>query len=130
MRTLMIAMLVLASAAPVQAGSVQVSGKLGYLSEWEISGQVSDSPATGKGEFSGPITIKHVGVCTPGRPVEMSGELRYHISGWVKPRMRATLVVDGVECGFDAVLSQSYEGALACTQWRGVPLSLSVKSTE
>jgi hypothetical protein len=57
-------MLVLVSAGSTQAGSIQVAGKLGYLSEWEISAEVT--PDARKKEFSGPLTIRHTGVCTPG----------------------------------------------------------------
>ncbi len=55
----------------------------------------------------------------------MSGEIRYRITGWMTPRMQATLVIEGVECGFDGKLSQAYDGAISCDKWRGVPLSLS-----
>jgi hypothetical protein len=121
-------MLVLVSAGSTQAGSIQVAGKLGYLSEWEISAEVT--PDARKKEFSGPLTIRHTGVCTPGRTTEMLGEIRYQITGWVKSRMKATLLIEGIECGFEATLAETYDGVISCPLWRGVPLSLSIKSTE
>jgi hypothetical protein len=122
--------LLLACAAPAQAQSVQVSGKLGYLSEWELAATVDEHASAGKKEFSGPLVLRHVGVCTPDRPVEMSGEIRYQITGWRSPRMKATLRIEGTECGFEAKLAGVYEGVLSCPQWRGVPVSVSVKPTD
>src|SRR5215207_6410686 len=90
--------LLLAFAAPAQAQPVQITGKLGYLSEWEIAATVDEHASPGKKEFSGPVIVRHVGVCAPGRPVEMSGEIRYQISGWTRSRMKATLLIDGIEC--------------------------------
>ena len=59
---------------PAQAGSAWVSGKVGFLSEWELSAEVNENATTGRKDFSGPLTIKHVGLCAVGRTVEMSGE--------------------------------------------------------
>jgi len=130
MRTSALVILLMASAAPAHATSMQVTGKLGYLSEWEIAATVTEHASAGKKEFSGPVIVRHVGVCAPGRPVEMSGEIRYQITGWTTSRMKATLLIDGIECGFEAKLSTAYDGVMACPQWHGVPLSLSVKAAD
>jgi hypothetical protein len=130
MRNAAVALLIVAFAGPAQARSAEVSGKLGYLSEWEVTATVTENVSAGKKEFSGPLIVKHVGVCTPGRPVEMSGEIRYRTTGWTAPRMQGTLVIDGAECGFEAKLSETYNGVMSCEQWRGVTLSLSVKAAD
>ena len=78
----------------------------------------------GRKQFAGPLTVRHIGVCATGRPAEMSGEIRYQITGWIRPRMTATLSLDGVECGFEGSLSDTYDGVMSCEQWRGVPVSL------
>jgi hypothetical protein len=122
-----IPIVIAALAQPAQAGSTDVTGKLGYLSEWEVSAKVTERRAAGKTEFAGPLTVRHVGTCTTGRPVEMSGEIRYRLTGWIKPRMTATLSLDGVECGFEGNLSDTYDGVMSCPQWNGVPVSLRVK---
>jgi hypothetical protein len=130
MRNAAVALLIVAFVGPAQARSAEVSGKLGYLSEWEVTANVTENVSAGKREFSGPLIVKHVGVCAPGRPVEMSGEIRYRTTGWMAPRMQGTLVIDGAECGFEAKLSETYNGVMSCEQWRGVPLSLSVKTAD
>jgi hypothetical protein len=130
MRTPALVTILLLLAGSAQAQTTQVTGTLGYLSEWEMTGKVSETLVAGRKEFAGPLTVRHVGVCTPGRPVEMTGEIRYHMSGWMKRRITATVVIDGTECSFDATLADRYDGVMSCAQWRGVPLSLSLKSAD
>jgi hypothetical protein len=127
MRYLPAVILIVAMAEPAQGESARVTGKIGYLSEWEVTAKVTENLSAGKKQYSGPLTVRHVGVCTTGRPAEMSGEIRYQITGWVKPRMKATMSLDGVECGFEGSLSETYDGVMSCEQWRGVPVSLSIK---
>jgi hypothetical protein len=76
MRLGAVPLLLMTLVQPALAGSVQVSGKAGYLSEWEVSAEVMEDRARGKREFSGPLTVRHIGVCAPGRKSEMSGEIR------------------------------------------------------
>jgi hypothetical protein len=108
----------------------RLAPRVGFLSEWELSAEVNENATTGRKDFSGPLTIKHIGLCAVGRTVEMSGEIRYRITGWLKPRMQATLVIEGVKCDFDGALSETYDGVISCPPWRNVPVSLSVKPAE
>jgi hypothetical protein len=126
-RVCTIAAAALAGAGLAPAQAAELAGKLGYISEWEVTAQVTARDSAGR-EFAGPLTVRHVGLCTTGRPVEMTGEIRYRIAGWPARRMDATLIIDGTECGFEGKLGQAYEGVLSCPQWRGVPLSLSLKT--
>jgi hypothetical protein len=103
---------------------MQVQGTAGYLSEWQLSGTVTRNP-TSDGEFSGPVVLRHVGLCSPGRPAEMSGTLRYKVTGWLGRRVVASLSLNGRDCGFEGKWSGEYNGELSCDEWRGVPLSLS-----
>jgi hypothetical protein len=105
---------------------VPINGTLGYLSEWEVAAEVMETRAAGKSVFSGPLKVKHIGVCTPGREVEMTGEIRFQIAGWLTRRMTATLTIEGDHCTFEGKLSKGYEGVIDCQQWRGIPLRLSV----
>jgi hypothetical protein len=127
MRYLPAVILIVAMAEPAQGEAARVTGKMGYLSEWEVTARVTEKLSEGKKQYSGPLTVRHVGVCTTGRPAEMTGEIRYQTTGWVKPRMKATLLLEGVDCGFEGSLGQTYDGVMSCEQWRGVPVSLSIK---
>jgi hypothetical protein len=116
------------AATPALAQSAELAGTLGYVSEWEVTAKVTPHDSAGHREFAGPLTVRHIGLCAPGRPVEMAGEIRYRVTGWLNRRMDATLVIDGTECGFEGKLAEAYEGVLTCPQWRGVPLTLSLKA--
>jgi hypothetical protein len=67
-------------------------------------------------EFSGPLIVKHIGVCAPGWPAEMSGKIRYRTTGWIATRMQGTLVIEGgfmaAEGGWRDVSCE--QGAGAC----------------
>jgi hypothetical protein len=112
------------------ARSAEIGGKLGYLSEWEVTAMVTEQVVAGRREFAGPLTVRHVGVCAPGRPVEMSGQIRFRTAEWLTRRLEAILVIDGKECGFNGTVGATVDGVLTCEQWKGVPASLSIKATE
>jgi hypothetical protein len=129
MRNTAVVILLLMLAGPAQAQSAAVTGKLGYLSEWDVTGEVAEDRSNDKHAFSGPLTVKHTGLCTPGRTVEMTGQIRYRVFSLLATRrIQATLVLDGTECGFEGKLADAYEGVLTCPEWRGVPLSLTIKA--
>lgn len=116
--------------AVADARSAEVGGKLGYLSEWEVTARVTEQVVAGRREFVGPLTVRHIGVCAPGRPVEMAGEIRFHAAGWLSRRLEAILVIDGKPCGFSGRVGTTIDGVLTCEQWKGVPASLSIQTTE
>ena len=112
--------------APAQAGSLQVIGYAGVLGEWELTATVSDNASRLTREFSGPLTMKHTGVCTQDGPEEKTGEMRFQISA-LSSRLSATLSVDGVTCSYSGKLSDSYNGMMTCPDRPAVPLRLWLK---
>ena len=108
---------------PTLAHAEVLAGKAGYLSEWEIKATV----AATKGEFSGPMTMTHVGLCAVAGPLEKVGEIRYRLSGVLTSKMDATLTFDGERCGFSAFRSEGYKGVMDCPGTKGVPLTIFVK---
>jgi hypothetical protein len=115
-----------ALASPAQAQSMQVTGQAGFLGEWELTASVTENVANGRKEFSGPLTLKHVGLCTQDGPEEKTGEMRFQLSGSAS-RINATLLVDGVACSYSARKSDSYKGVMSCPDRREVPLLLWLK---
>ena len=113
-------------AAPARADSLQLVGYSGYLGEWELTAALTeDGPATPNG-YSGPLSMKHVGLCTQDGPEEKSGKIRVQMVP-SETRIEATLWVDGVECGYQGVLSDFYTGTMDCPGREGVPLKLWIK---
>ena len=117
-----------AVAGPVQAQSLRVSGATGYLSEWEVSGNVTETASGRVREFSGPLTVKHVGLCSQDGPEEKAGEIKLQImrSGPLS-QIRATIRWDGARCTFSGKFSDTYTGLMDCADAKGVPLTLSIK---
>jgi hypothetical protein len=115
-----------ALAAPAQAKSLQLVGYAGVLGEWELTATVTEDTRGWTKEFSGPLSMKHVGICTQDGPEQKSGEIRFQISA-LSSRLDATLLVEGVACSYSAGLSDSYSGMMACPDREAVPLKLWLK---
>ncbi len=115
-----------ALAAPAHAQSLQVVGYAGVLGEWELTATVTERPRLWSKEFSGPLSMKHVGICTQDGPEEKTGEIRFQISA-LSSQLDATLLVEGVSCTYSARSSEPYSGLMACPDREAVPLKLWVK---
>jgi len=124
MRTFASAMVLLTLAGSTVAQPRDVSGQLGFLGEWEITATVTEEVHNGVKQFMGPMSLKHVGVCSVDGPEEKTGELRLRISS---AAIEATLLIDGSECTFSGKLKASYDGDMNCPDRRAVPLSLWIK---
>jgi hypothetical protein len=60
----------------------------------------------------------------------MAGEIRFRTAGWLARRLDATLVIDGKTCGFSGRVGDTVDGVLTCELWKGVPVSLSIRTSE
>ena len=123
MRTLLLPIVFCALAAPAGAQSLQVIGYSGYLGEWELTAAVTETAAGDIKQYFGPLTMKHVGLCTQDGPEEKTGEMRLQISA-ASSRLNATLSVAGIECTYSGRLSDSYTGTMNCPDQEPVPLKL------
>ena len=111
-------------APPAYAQSFEVVGYAGALGEWELTAIITARSSWWWTEFSGPLTMRHVGLCTQSGPEEKSGELRLQLS---TARLHGTLAVAGNACNFSAQLSDAYKGVLSCASGRTTPLMLWLK---
>jgi hypothetical protein len=120
---------VMLSAASAGASSLEVVGYSGYLGEWELTATVSEDGSAAPRGYAGPLSMKHVGLCTQDGPEEKSGKIRVQMtpSG---SRIKATLWVDGVECGYQGVLSDFYSGIMDCSGRERIPLKLWIKESK
>jgi hypothetical protein len=128
LRALLVVLILSAVASSVRAQSLRVTGTTGYLSEWEVSGNVTESVTGRVREFSGPLTMRHVGLCTQAGPEEKIAEIRLQIMRLgLLSQFRATMTIDGAKCTFSGKLSETYGGFMDCADAKGVPLTLSIK---
>ena len=126
MRALLLLFALGALATPAQAQSLQLVGYAGVLGEWELTATVTENARRWSKEFSGLLSMKHVGICTQDGPEEKTGEIRFRISA-LSSRLDATLLVEGVACSYSAGPSDPYSGMMACPDREAVPLKLWLK---
>jgi hypothetical protein len=119
-------LLTLSIAVPAWAEPLQIHGTTGYVSEYELSASVSEQDLNGKKEFTGPLTVRHVGLCTHDGPKETVGEIRFELAR-SSSRVTATLAFDGSKCTYKGVLSESYHGFMNCGREGNLPLTLWTK---
>ena len=115
-----------AFASTANAEPREVFGYAGELGEWELVATVTDKTLTAGSEFSGPLTMTHVGICTQDGPEKRSGEIHFRITE-ESSRLNATMVLAGVECSFSGKRSDFYSGVMTCADRRVLPLKLWVK---
>ena len=125
MKALFLSIALGALATSAQAQSLQLIGYSGYLGEWELTATVMENASGGK-EHTGPMTMKHVGICTQEGPEERTGEIRLQRSASLS-QLNATLSFAGVECTYSGRLSDAYDGTMSCPDREAVPLKLWVK---
>jgi hypothetical protein len=126
MRVLLAAIWMCGSAAAALAQSYSASGQVGYLEEWELKASLAKTVTGGKVEYSGPLTLRHVGLCSANGVEEKSGTLRLSVSRWTSG-VEGTLAMDGDSCRIVASQSRSYSGLLTCRNAQGVPISFSIE---
>jgi hypothetical protein len=121
----MIALAMVSEAA--HARSLQITGTAGYLSEWELNGAVTEGISSGNSVFSGPLTWKHVGLCSANGPEEKHGEIRFQVdrSGSLS-RIDATISLGSIQCTYSG-RSDGSGGHMDCSDAKDVPLSISIR---
>ena len=126
MKIFLLPMLLSVLATPAAAQSLQVIGYSGHLGEWELTAVVTEGSSSRTKEFSGPLTMKHIGLCSQDGPEEKTGQLRFQMPA-SSSRLDATLVIAGIECSYSGRLSDSYNGMMTCPDRQAVPLKLWLK---
>src|SRR3982074_1037697 len=110
-------------ATTASAQSLQVVGYSGYLGEWELTATVTEKASGHIKGTSGPLAMKHVGVCDQDGPEEKTGEMRVRISA-SSSQLNATLSVAGAECTYSGRLSDAYTGTMDCPERQARSLQL------
>jgi hypothetical protein len=108
-------------------GAMELLGQAGVLGEWELTGNLTEGGSGPRKEFSGPLKMKHVGICTQDGPEERAGEIRLQLAGRSESQVTAELMLDGVRCTYSARKMHAYEGSLSCAGRAPVPLLVWLK---
>src|SRR5947209_15914919 len=119
-------LLLAALASPARAGSLEVLGYAGVLGAWELTATVTEDVSRAAEEFSGPLTLRHVGICSQDGPEEKTGEIRFRLPAAASPQ-NATIVIAGETCIYKGSFSESRAGTIACPDKGPVPLTLWLK---
>jgi hypothetical protein len=101
------------------------SGQVGYLQEWELKASLAKTVSGGRVEYSGPVTLRHVGLCSVNGVEEKSGKLRLTMSR-APGAAEGTLALEGDNCRITTNQAPSYSGLLTCRNGQGVPISFSI----
>jgi hypothetical protein len=115
-------------AASAAAEPYAASGQVGYLQEWELKASLAKSVSGGRIEYSGPVTLRHVGLCSANGVEEKSGKMRLTMSR-APGAAEGTLAMEGDSCRIVAAQPPSYSGLLTCRNGQGVPISFSIEET-
>jgi hypothetical protein len=114
------------AAMPARSRSLQITGTAGYLSEWELDGEIAETE-TG-GELIGPLIWKHIGLCSVNGPQEKPGKIRVRLSGAGSPsKIDATILFDSARFTYSGTFLDSSEGRMDCPDAGAIPLSISIK---
>jgi hypothetical protein len=113
----------LSAGTPALAQSFSASGQIGYLQEWEIKGSLAKTTTRGGADYAGPVTLRHVGLCSANGIEEKPGVVQLKVS---PSHLEGTLALDDDSCKIVASAAGSYTGLLSCRNGQGVPISFSI----
>jgi len=111
-----------AAAPPARAQSYSASGQIGYLHEWEITGNLAKTVTRLGAEYSGTVTLRHVGLCSFNGVEQKQARMQLKVSSG---RLEGMLIKDEDQCRIVASGS-SGSGLLICGSAQGVPINLSI----
>jgi hypothetical protein len=113
---------------PATAEPYAASGQVGYLQEWELKANLARKVSGGRIEYSGPVTLRHVGLCSVNGVEEKSGNIRLTMSR-APAVAEGTLAMEGDSCRIVASQAPAYSGLLTCRNGQGVPISFAIEET-
>jgi hypothetical protein len=124
-RALISAIWIGAGAESTMAQSYSVNGQVGYLQEWELKANLAKTITDSGVSYDGPVTLRHVGLCSVNGPEEKSGVVRLMVSRRTSA-VEGTLALKDDTCRIVASASKSHSGLLNCRDGQGVPIQFSI----
>ena len=123
MRALVSAIWMCAGAPAALAQSYSASGQVGYVQEWEIKASLAKTLTSTGQDFHGPVTLRHVGICSVDGVEEKSGVVWLKVS---RSGIEGTLAMEGDSCRIVAAAARSYSGLMSCHDGQSVPINFSI----
>jgi hypothetical protein len=111
------------------AQSYTAEGQIGYLQEWEIKASLTKTVTNAGADYSGPVTLRHVGLCSANGVEEKSGVLDLKIPAR-SSGVQGTLVLADDNCRVVGSATQGYSGLLNCKDGQGVPIRFSIEQVQ
>jgi hypothetical protein len=127
-RALISAIWIGAGAGSTMAQSYSVNGQVGYLQEWEMKANLAKTITDSGVNYDGPVTLRHVGLCSVNGLEEKSGVVRLTVSRRTSA-VEGTLAMKDDTCRIVASASKSHSGLLNCRDGQGVPIGFSIDET-
>ncbi len=128
MRALLSVVFVCLCAATAFAQSYSIEGHAGYLQEWEIKASLTKTVTSAGVNYDGPVTLRHVGLCSVNGVEEKSGVVQLKVSRR-NIAVEGTLAMQDDSCRIVASATQAYAGLLNCRDGQGVPISFAINPT-
>jgi hypothetical protein len=126
MAVLSVAISIFAAAPAALAQTYSANGQIGYLQEWEMKASLVKTMTSAGTGYSGPVTLRHVGLCSADGVEEKSGVVKLEVS----PKtlgIEGTLSMKDDDCRIVASASRLYSGLLSCHDGQGIPISFSIE---
>jgi hypothetical protein len=114
------------AAGGAHAQSFSAQAAVGYLGEWEMKGSLAKTATSTGAAYAGPVTLRHVGLCSANGVEEKSGTLELKMSSR-KSDIEGTLALPDDNCRVTASVSQGYAGLLNCRDGQGIPIKFSIE---
>jgi hypothetical protein len=124
-RALLPAIWIGAGAEGVMAQSYAINGQIGYLQEWEMKANLAQTITANGVNYDGPVTLRHVGLCSVNGPEEKSATVRLMVSRKTSG-IEGTLTMTDDTCRIAVSASKPHSGLLKCRDGQGVPIHFSI----
>ncbi|SDR83726.1 hypothetical protein [Bradyrhizobium canariense] len=125
-RELALAIGICAAASATSAQTYSASGQIGYLQEWEMKASLAKTMTATGASYDGPVTLRHVGLCSVNGVEEKSGTVQLKVSPKTSG-IEGTLAMQDDNCHIVASAAQSYSGLLSCRDGQGIPIKFSIE---
>ena len=122
MRTFALALLIAFLGTPGRTQPLQISAMFGFLNEYELSAVVAPDASGAENRLTGPVTIRHVGLCTHDGPNESRSEITVQITD-TRSQIGVAFAFAGQQCAYKGKASRENVGELICSG-NAIPFSI------